>query len=412
MAVQIMQADLAKLPVFQGDKKDPFSAEQWADRVAGAKRAAGWDDPTTLLYMKNALRGPALIWYENLPRSLGRAQAILWEPVRVHFLRTYSKVRTARTATTNLAEVRQANNESVNDYYNRVLSAINDLQQLMPVATLVREALPDAYHADIRGLAGWDAVDANHKRATLNRAMLLASDQTYNYIALQHFIANLKSVYRDELMKSAPATLLAAFMEATEIENIQTTPNRFTTGSVTEVEPEDEEHGERDEELETEIEAVNERLRQLQNRRPQRGGAQRGRGSYRGRGAQRGNRGGAARGGSNTAIGQCWYCKKSGHRQDDCYARKNAGAPKVNRSGQPQVNSADTTPATPGGAPAPALQQQPPQIVYAMPPGFQPFQQPGMYQQGHQGSIYDPNLSQINSTPSISGQNLPQPVFY
>jgi hypothetical protein len=326
--------------------------------------------------------------------------------VRAHFLRTYSKVRTARTATTNLAEVRQANNESVNDYYNRVLSAINDLQQLMPGAILVREALTDAYHADIVALQGWAAVDANHKRATLNRAMALASDQTYNYIALQHFIANLKTAYRDELMKSAPATLLAAFMEATEIENIQTAPNRFVAGSVAEVDREVDGQDEPDEELENEIEAINERLRQLQNRRSQRGGSQRGRGGHRGRGAQRGNRGGAAR--SSTTIGQCWYCKKTGHRQDDCYARKNAGAPKVNRSGQPQVNETETGAGAQGGQQAPAQQ---PQIVYTLPPGYHPFQQAGMYQQGNQGSIYDP-IARIDSVPSISAQNQPKQVFY
>ena len=101
----IMHADLAKLPVFKGDKQDPFTAEQWIDRIYQARRNANWDDQAALMYMKNALRGAALTWFENLPISIGEEDAELFDPVRATFLQTYSKVRTARTATTNLAEI-------------------------------------------------------------------------------------------------------------------------------------------------------------------------------------------------------------------------------------------------------------------------------------------------------------------
>ena len=398
----MMQADLAKLPVFKGDKLDPFTAEQWIDRIYQAKTNSDWNDPRALMYMKNALRGPALTWFENLPISIGKTAAANFDQVRKTFLHTYSKVRTARTATTNLAEVKQGNSESVNDYYNRVLSAINDLHQLMPAAALIREPTADAFADAIKDLAGFGALANGPKHATLDRAMQLGAEQAFHYVALQHFIANLKPAYRDELMKTAPATLYSAFKAAAELEGIQATPHRFTTGAVAELQNEEDAFDNTDD-LDQEIEAINMKLRSLTNRRAQRG-ASRGRGSTRGRGANRGtrgNRGGATNSGSAM---QCWYCKKNGHHQDDCYSRINAGAPKVNRSGKPNVNESETVERTP----APATQ---PQVIYAWPPGAQSFNTPGQFNQGPpQGSNYE-YLSPIQhpAGPSVTSHN---PVFY
>jgi hypothetical protein len=394
MEEAIRQSDLSKLPVFQGDNKDPFTAEQWMDRIVGAKRAATWSDENALLHMKNAMRKAALLWFENLERSIGLAASQNFNAVSRTFLKTYSKVRTARTATTNLAEVRQGNAETVNDYYNRVLAAINDLQALMPPAALTRPATADAFPASIKALAGWDAVTAAHKHATIQNIMELAATQTYSYVGLQHFIANLKPVFRDELMKKNPTTLFTAFEQAAELENIQATPNRFVAGPVTEVEDE-EDVNEVNDGIDQEIEAINVRLRALQTRRNQRGSA-RGRGPSRGRGANRGNRGNRGGATNSGSTMQCWYCKKNGHHQDDCYSRKNAGAPKVNRSGQPAVNDSGETPA------APATQ---PQVIYAWPPGAHPFQPTGP----PQGSNYEYLTPIQHGVPSVAP---PNQVFY
>ena len=57
------QSDLAKLPLFAGDSKDTFSAEQWIERIDRARTASNWNDGQTMAFVFNALRANALLCF-------------------------------------------------------------------------------------------------------------------------------------------------------------------------------------------------------------------------------------------------------------------------------------------------------------------------------------------------------------
>ena len=393
-AENLRQADLARLPLWNGDKKDPFTPEQWCERIQRAKDNSNWDDNATLGYVFNALRGNALIWFDNLKRSGINHES--WDAVKQAFLKAYSKVRTARTATVNLAEVKQGNAENVNEYYNRVLAAINDLENLMPAGALQVRATADAYPAAVIALAGFAALPAAAKQETITKATKSGCTQAFNYMGLQHFIANLKPAYRDELMKTNPLTLYTAFEAAAELESINAAPTRYMAGSVTVINEDDELIA--DEDVDTEIEAMSTRLNNLKNRRNQRGAS---RGRSRGRGQTRGGRGAASRGAGSGSGLQCFYCKKMGHKQEDCYSRKNAGAPMVDRNGQPRrggLNDQDNVDQHQQGAPGGHLQG----------PQVHPFRGPVNYAEDNgqtgfnQGSIQYPATDRMYGDPSAS----------
>ena len=73
-AEDLRQADLAKLPLFSGDKTDIFTCEQWISRVQRAKDSSGWNNARTMTYVLNALRGSAFAY----TRSINLAAGVNW----------------------------------------------------------------------------------------------------------------------------------------------------------------------------------------------------------------------------------------------------------------------------------------------------------------------------------------------
>jgi hypothetical protein len=57
----IRQSDLAKLPLYSGDVKDQFTAEQWIKRISRSRTASAWTANQTMAFVFNALRGNALL---------------------------------------------------------------------------------------------------------------------------------------------------------------------------------------------------------------------------------------------------------------------------------------------------------------------------------------------------------------
>ncbi len=57
----LRQSELAKLPLFSGDGKDQFTAEQWIERVSRARTTSAWTPDQTNTFVYNALRGNALL---------------------------------------------------------------------------------------------------------------------------------------------------------------------------------------------------------------------------------------------------------------------------------------------------------------------------------------------------------------
>ena len=137
----LMQADLAKLPIWSGDAtKDGYTIEQWCTRVDKAAATGGWNDNDTMAYVYNAFRGPALKWLEALKRF--GIDENSWVAVKAELLDAYSRVQTARTTVVNLADLKQASSESITDFGARVAIITSDIEQLMPATSRLPQGVP------------------------------------------------------------------------------------------------------------------------------------------------------------------------------------------------------------------------------------------------------------------------------
>ena len=351
----LMQADLAKLPLWSGDSaKDGYTVEQWCKRVDKAAASAGWDAGNTMSYVYNALRGDALRWYESLKRF--NINENDWPSVRAEMLDAYSRVQTARTAVVNLSDLKQGASESVTNFGSRVARIIDDLEILMPAASRVPAGIP--WDDAITALAGWGAVAADVKAKQLQDAANRVIWNTYNHLGVQLFISNLKPVFRDEMLKAPPTDLNTAIKQARQLEKIVLKPEN-TSASISAIQQEA--TGGYDQ-VDAEIAALSAQFQALlkkrngANGRGGRGAANGNRGGRggRGRGAPRG--GGAANGSGTYNV--CRYCKKPGHLQKVCNSRIKAGAPQVDAAGKPYTyaqemeedEQTDEAPATGGAA--------------------------------------------------------------
>jgi hypothetical protein len=94
----LRQADLAKLPLFSGDKSDIFTCEQWISRVQRAKDSSGWNNARTMTYVINALRGSAFAYTHSINLAAD-VDIDDWDSFKAALLDSFSAVRTSRTTT-------------------------------------------------------------------------------------------------------------------------------------------------------------------------------------------------------------------------------------------------------------------------------------------------------------------------
>ena len=328
----LMQADLAKLPIWSGDaSKDGYTVEQWCDRVDRAALTGGWDDKDTMAYVYNAFRGSALKWLEALKRFGVNDKS--WADVKAELLDAYSRVQTARTTVVNLADLKQNPSESITDFGSRVAIIVSDLEQLMPANSRIPHGV--VWDDAITALNGWGAVAQAVKDKQLQNAADKVIWASFDHLGVQLFISNLKPLLRDELMKTPPANLNAAIKMARSLEKIHTKPE----ATVTEVQ---QHHLElhQDAKLDADIEALSAQFQALLKRRNgnQQNGNRGNRGNSNGSRGNRG-RGRGGRGNGATGYNVCRYCKKPGHLQKVCNSRIKAGAPEVDANGKPYTHA-------------------------------------------------------------------------
>ena len=373
MNAALMQAELGKLPIWSGDSsKDGYTIEQWSDRVDRAAETANWDDRDTMNFVYNAFRGPALKWLEAL-KTFGIDDKS-WVAVKAELLEAYSRVQTARTTVVNLADLKQATNESITDFGSRVAIIVEDIKQLMPAASRVPQGV--VWPNPIAELAGWAGVGAAHKTAVLQDAADKVRWACFDHLGIQLFVSNLKPVIRDELMKAPPASLNAAIKMARSLEKIQVkSDSAHAHATVAEIQPHTQPQG-HDAALDAEIEALSASFQALLKRRNGNNSSRGGRGngnSQRGRGG----RGRGGRGGNTTSYIVCRYCKKPGHLQKVCNSRIKAGAPEVDAQGKPYTNATELEEGGPTDGAAGSLDYSNPWL-----------QQPAPYDYGAAEEIY------------------------
>ena len=317
------EVDLSKLPLFHANaKKDTFTAEEWVERVQRAKDAGTWNDVVTTSYVYNALREGALTWYRTLKWSSVDNRD--WAQVKQAFLEAYGTTHTSRTTATALQDLKQ-NNDSVIDYYTRVVEVMSDLQALMPAGTLGAPANP--YPPEIAALGGFNALADAIKDGGVERLVDHGAQRMIYFVATQIFVNGLKAEIRSEVMKQNPLTIMNACTMAQTVEKIHTAKKPATLGgSIMEVTEGGEE--ETPEQLQLQIDELQRRKQWAASKRPWQGQNGTGTGSSFGNGRNYGNGNPGRR--NNPAQGKrCHYCKKMNHFQKECKKRARDNAPMV-----------------------------------------------------------------------------------
>jgi hypothetical protein len=337
------------LPHFSNKStEDQFTPAQWLQKVISHKEAAQWTDLQTITHFRNALRGTsALNWFNSL-EHLG-VDITVWANVKTRFEVDFKAAPTNSSVVFKIADIKQAENESVLDYFSRGIDTIKDLKSkidptrftLADINLTAEQALNLAeLTADTR--AAFEA----HLRTQVTKA-------TLENVSSILITAGLRPEYRTDVLKRNLITIMEirdAAMKCEELilEKTVKTNGKTNGTPISEVTDED-------------VNAVgyfnnnrggfrgnssnNRGYRGNNNRGSNRGGqnnqmsnqnnSQNSQSTYRGgnnsqRGGRqnRGGRGGnnSQRGGKSSTFMQgvfCEFCGKEGHREDKCYTKIN-----------------------------------------------------------------------------------------
>ncbi len=120
-------AQLAIWLTFSNDaREDKTSATEWLQKVINNKQGGGWTNLQTITHFRNALRGEVLKWYNALP--LLDIDNLDWEIVCTQFEQDYRAAPTISSVIQKLPEIKQKDNESVNQYVSRCAEILLELK--------------------------------------------------------------------------------------------------------------------------------------------------------------------------------------------------------------------------------------------------------------------------------------------
>ena len=144
MAAAIQQALIAHdrvrrttdIPLFYGRKgKDTIEPQQYIERLERAATVAQWpDDQRRCDEFVLSLRDNALSWYSTLDNIIGFNKNV-WDDLKKKFLEAYAPKYSAKALCICFQDLRQKNDETVQDFYNRVSTTFKNAYQSKPAHT-------------------------------------------------------------------------------------------------------------------------------------------------------------------------------------------------------------------------------------------------------------------------------------
>jgi len=309
------------IPLFYGQPgRDTIAARLLIVRINDAGAIANWNNDRKLLEFKMCLRDKAVGWFEDLIEN--RINVDDWDIVKAEFLESYELKYSTKTACANFTDLNQKSDETINDYTYRVQQAYKRVTDKKPAAMAV-----------VRTTIAAGATEAQIKAEGIADAFL--------FIKHQLFLAGLKDGLRDKVLEMEKPDYVESVKAARNLETILNDQKRLNKIAAIKHELGQDVAREivwdaYDDEALNQIAAL-----RFQQRRP--------------------NGNNQAR--SNTVLRNpdtaFRYCKKKGHLQKDCFARKRNKAPMVDTNGMPYQNNrvnnvADQGPAAPAPAAAAA----------------------------------------------------------
>lgn len=289
---------IADLPLFNGDKTDAISADDFVRKTDAAKAAMRWDDATTATHFKACLRGNALAWLKTAEfDDVNTESWDILKPLFVHhWVKTFKEVSTL----TSIASLVQQKDEHPREFNSRITQLFIDIKKSRPVLNM---NLPAVITPE-----------------TVEAAVKAAMDHDMRHIIKCVFISGLLPEIRDKVYERDPATLPDAKQMADKQFEMMQTRASSKIHSIKPDFPTYEEFAE-DEEIKEAILAVQRRRQGNQAS----GNYWRSNNSNNASRQQNQNRGGNK---------FCFYCKRNNHIQEHCYIRINKGDPFVNKDGK------------------------------------------------------------------------------
>jgi hypothetical protein len=236
MAAQIQQALIAHdrvrrttdIPLFYGRKgKDTIEPQQYIERLERAATVAQWpDDQRRCDEFVLSLRDGALSWYSTLDNIIG-FQKNVWNDLKAKFLEAYAPKYSAKALCICFQDLRQKNDETVQDFYNRVSNTFKNAYQAKPAHTTT-------YVGTLHGGITQAQADEIMGQGVTRMQLLMLNTM---------FLGGLKEEIRNRVLKDGPTEPDASVKAAREIETILNDKKKekgvFITSIEEEEEPED-----------------------------------------------------------------------------------------------------------------------------------------------------------------------------
>lgn len=319
------------LPLFYGrPEKDSIAPRLMIDRINRAAVSGGWNEARKCSELYLVLRDRALLWYDGLEHK--NVDTNVWDQLKEAFLRSYEPRFTAKSTCANFAELVQKQNETVNDFYNRVHAVVKRLGAMRPVAL-------NAVRAAHVGIAD-DIINPIKTEGSMDER---------KYWQQILFTAGLRDDLRLKVMDENKDTLAECFEVACDHESLLNEKRR-TMGVTAIADDEDKALGfwlqddidNLEDDAFNTVNAVrnNSRLPPLRRSATYRQVVNNAQRSY----ANAARQSPSPSSASGNRSMNCRYCKKPGHLQKVCFSRIRHNAPMVDKDGKPyRINVVNNT---------------------------------------------------------------------